>query len=567
MLKKTIVFLDDVRDRFFEMNSSINNEVTNNSSRPAVLFLSTLFFYIAYQLLMQPGWVLGGEMWAEMGNNYFPNANASSYFQKLFATDAGYIPLPQRLIALVGNLFHLPAASIPYFYTGSAIISTGMMVGAFCLARFRILIPSDSLRFFTVIVILMIADFETRTFISFTYFAAFFVAIITALAWVDDTKEVPWWAWFIPLLMLSKPAVLSVLPAMILVAITSKARFRWITVVTVILCLAQLLQMIISQKIGVMHQTHDMTLLAKIMISFKYFFGFLGAYIFGHGFNFSKDFLVWVGVFTLGVSGLVVFKRSSNAVALIIIGLSLLFFNIFLNVFMLSDMWNENMTRLDGIPVYRHIIIGFFGCILIVSGAICALMPKKNWGTLLFIVWFVWSGWLLSAGKMSREPASPLINNSQWQNMALAIDSGVSPLCVPVDPIGWSYSRNCSFLNPSPHWGHGVSLISDPLYFDVLLPAQLSDKTIVAVAVLVRSLSLEKTFVDVQMTINLVDGRVLRYSTAREMTMSGGLLMLTGKESIAVKNIASVRLIFNVPVEIALAANNTAEPGIMWMGY
>jgi len=42
---------------------------------------------------------------------------------------------------------------------------------------------------------------------------------------------------------------------------------------------------------------------------------------------------------------------------------------------------------------------------------------------------------------------------------------------------------------------------------------------------------------------------------------------LTGKDSVAIKDISSVRLIFNLPVEIALAANDpTGVPGIAWMG-
>ncbi|NKC48732.1 hypothetical protein HED54_12175 [Ochrobactrum anthropi ATCC 49188] len=64
---------------------------------------------------------IGGGMWAEMATNYYPNANASSFVQKLLSTDAGYIPAPQRLIALVGNQLNLPAATIPYFYTWSSI--------------------------------------------------------------------------------------------------------------------------------------------------------------------------------------------------------------------------------------------------------------------------------------------------------------------------------------------------------------------------------------------------------------------------------------------------------------
>jgi hypothetical protein len=168
MLKKIMAHLTNARNKLFQMSNSIGNESMQSDLRPDILFLSTVFLYVCYQLAMQPGWVLGGEMWAEMATNYFPNANSPSYLQKFFSTDAGYIPAPQRLIAFVGNQFNLPAASVPYFYIWSAIICTGMMIGAFCLGQFRTLVKSDSLRFLTAISILMVADFETRTFINFT---------------------------------------------------------------------------------------------------------------------------------------------------------------------------------------------------------------------------------------------------------------------------------------------------------------------------------------------------------------------------------------------------------------
>lgn len=218
--------------------------------RPFSLFLLCIVSYCLYLILMQPSWVLGGEMWAEMGSNYFPAASSPSILVKLFTTDAGYIPLPQRILAACGDLLNFSASSIAYFYTWSAIVLTGAMIGVFCLKPFRLLVSNDFLRFFSAITILLIADFETRTFINFTYFSAFFIAILTALALVDRSRDVPWWAWFIPIMILSKPTVLSVLPAMIVVAYVSKARFRLITALAVLFCFGQMIQMYLSNAAG-----------------------------------------------------------------------------------------------------------------------------------------------------------------------------------------------------------------------------------------------------------------------------------------------------------------------------
>lgn len=582
MIKTILAFPKIARNRLFKVEERISNSSAQRDRIPAILFILTVFFYVAYQLAMQPGWVLGGEMWAEMATNYFTNANSPSYIQKLFATDAGYIPAALRLIALTGNLFNLPADSIPYFYTWSAIILTGMMIGAFCLAQFRKLVRNDVLRFLTAISILVVADFETRTFINFTYFAAFFVAIVTALALVNDTEDVPWWAWFIPLLMVSKPAVLAALPAMIVVAMVSKPRFRWITITVFALCIGQFIQMVISQKGGVVPQTIEITFLSKVFASFEYFFGFLGGYVFGPNFQFEKNISILAGVCIFFASALVVFKKRNNSSALMLVGLSLLFFNILLNCFALSDAWNRDMARLAGLPVYRHIIVGFFGCVLVTLGLFVSLTDYRdskykaqhtvNFGLFIFVLWFVGSGWFSFGGKISREPEAPLIKNSQWQKMAAAIDSGRSPLCVPIDPFGLTYSRNCTVLNPElnftkPYRFEVVQPEDNLSVLEVTPPAQLSEKTLVSLAVLAQPFTTQNFFVTVKANIHLKDGSIKFYSGGRDLTISGGLILLTGNDRILISNISSIRFVFNSPVKIAImATEQNSTPAILWMG-
>lgn len=571
------------RNRMFKVEEQFSNSSAQRDRIPAILFVLTVFFYVAYQLAMQPSWVLGGEMWAEMATNYFHNANSPSYFQKIFATDAGYIPAPQRLIALVGNVFNLPASSIPYFYTWSAIFLTGMMIGAFCLPQFRTLVKSDALRFLTAIAILIVADFETRTFINFTYFAAFFVAIITALALVDDSEDVPYWAWFIPILMVSKPAVLAVLPAMIVVATVRKSRFRWITVVAVTLCIAQIAQMVISQKTGMMSQANAITFSSKLIASVKYFFGFLGGYVFGQNYQMNKYFSMLAGLFVFSASGFVIFKKQNKAGALIIIGLSLLFFNVLLNSFALSDSWNSDMTRLSSLPVYRHIIVGFFGCILVVVGVLASLtdvIPVSSKprafltiGTVFFLVWFVVTGWLSFGTKISREPISPTLNSSQWQSMSKVIDSAEPIFCVPIDPFSWQggiYGKNCSLLNPSMNMGQEYQSVNErngtySLEFNP--PAWVSPHYIISMGILVKPSVLKNTRIVAKARLTAANGGYLEMFGERELPVTGGLLLLSGASGSKIRGVNSVKIDFNVPVDVRFITEpSITTPAILWMG-
>jgi hypothetical protein len=580
MIETKFAYLKAACDRLFKVEMQINNPSVQSVYAPTTLFVITILFYVVYQLAMEPSWVLGGGMWAEMATNYFPNANSSSYFQKLFATDSGYIPAPQRLIALAGNVLNLPASSIPYLYTWSAIIVTGMMVGTFCLSRFRTLVKSDALRFLTAISILVVADFGTRVFINFTYFAAFFVAITTALTMVDESEESPWWAWFIPVLMVSKPAVLTVLPAMIFVSIiVNKSRFNWVTIATVALCMVQLSRMIVSQKTGTMSQHLEIPLSSKLMATGQYFFGLLGGYIVGPNFHLNKYSAMLAGGFFVSASGMTIYQLRSKANFLIIVGLSLLFFNVLLNTFALKDSWNTDLAQLIS-PPDSHIIVGFSGCVLVVVGMVSSLTnfvfselkssAVNSVVALVFAAWFAGTGWLSLGGKMSREPGFPMINNSQWQNMARAVDSGVSPLCVPIDPLGWMYSRDCTLLNQV--WMQDfhfkqVQTINDTVMLAISPPGSISEKTLISLGVLVRPLSTQTNYVAVKAIIQLRDGSKEYYTGNRELDITGGLILLTGQDSIPIMNISSIKFIFSSPVEIALTTNElNSDPEILWMG-
>lgn len=582
MIKEILDSLKTMRDDLFNVKMQEANPIVQGGFTPAILFVATLVLYVAYQLAMAPDWVLGGEMWAEMGTNYFPNASSPSYLHRLIATDAGYIPAPQRLIALVGEVFGLSAASIPYYYTWSGMIISAVMVGAFCLPRFRALVQSDALRFFTAMGILIVADFGLRTFINFTYFAAFFIAATTALALVDDAEEVPWWAWFIPILMVSKPAALAILPAMILAAAVSKTRFRRITIVTVVLSLGQLVQMVISRHNGTMTDDHDFTLLSKFIALNQYFFGLLGEYIAGPNFHLDKHQAIIAGlVFTLA-SVWVITEIKNKANALIIVGFSLLFFNVLLNTFALSGSWNRDMVQLSA-PLHQHIIVGFFGCVMVMAGALVSVTDLVSskfrfsainvFAALAFAAWFVGTGWLATGKQMSRHPDSPVVNNSQWQIMAHAIDSGASPLCVPLDPVGWMYTRDCArlypanLINPQDFHFERVSPANEAYTLSVTPPGSLAGNTLVSLAVLVRPLSADPSRVIVKAHIQMNDGSSKFYSGSRSLGDGGGLILLAGTENIPIRNISSIKFIFDSPVEIALNPKERGDvPAIYWMG-
>lgn len=541
---------------------------------PSVLFGLCIALYAVYLVLVQGRWVLGGGMWAEMAENYYPNSISASLGTKLFATDYGYLPLPQRLIGLVGDSLHLPAAAIPYFYTWSAIILTGAMVGTFCLRPFRALIRSDFLRFFVALSVLMVVDFETRSFINFTYFVAFYAAVFAALAFVDDVNESPWYAWFIPLLLVSKPAVLVVIPAMLVACLVSKRRFRWVTAVSLLAVILQAVVLALNKSQAQNANTLQFSFFERITSGIEHAIEFVGSLLIGKS---ATGILFGLVVLLLCLVVLLRFRSPSSA--LILVGLSLVGLNILLNAFALSDMWNPSMAGIPGVLMYRHVVVSFFGIVLVVAGVISALLEEPRVTSArvaaiaapgLFLVWFIGSGWYATAGDVNRVPGLPVSGSSQWQQMSDAID-GDQPVCVPVDPLGWVFGRGCELLNKAPlaTMNPGTPNASDVARGEqvvVRTPPGVSGRTVRSVAVVVRPATTATQSVMATATFKLKDGQTRTMAGSRLVDAGGGLVMMTGHEVVRGDQISSVVLVFDTPVAPFGANEQGSGPTMLWMG-
>ena len=263
-------------------------------------------------------------------------------------------------------MFHalaLPASSIPYAYSWTAILLTAAMVGSFCLGPFRRVVQSDGLRLLVALSVLALADYETRTFINFTYFAAFFILILSALALVSDKMDAPpGWAWLTPVLMISKPAVVATLPGLLLAAILGRGRrYRWLAAASVVACCAQAAQMLLSRANGAFATPTTTSLPEKLYIGIEYAFGYLG--VFTSGRPMRAGFL-HPGMYGMAIAALLValiLFRKRRANALIPIGGLAIVFTTLLNALAFGDSWTADLPHLASSSIYRHVIVIFFG--------------------------------------------------------------------------------------------------------------------------------------------------------------------------------------------------------------
>jgi hypothetical protein len=443
-------------------------EPAGSTAVPAwLLFGASVAFYPAYQLLTH-GRTLLSSMWAEMGTNYYPAATSDSLATALFATDVGYIPFPQRLIGLLGHAVGISPAAFPYYFTASALLLSALLIGSVCLPAFRPVIASDGLRFLLAIALMLLPDFETRSFINFTYFGIVVAGFVTALALVSRDRPVPAWSWLIPLLMVSKPQLLTVLPAMIVVGILSRGRFRRIVLASVAAATVQAVRLALSANSGGTPLQHsDETAVTKLYAGVKYALGVIGRMLLGPAQNAgSWTWMVLGLVVVMSVAVAMVLLRS-RPFGLVVVGLLLVFFSMLVNAFTFSALFTRlDMTVLSVSVLGRHFIVAIVGMLFVVTGVLAGILesprvrgavrlPRVPWaatrglatvGIAAFVVWVVATDWLAYAVRINQPLGLPVAHVSQWTQRASELSAGEPIVCIPLDPFGWEYGRNCEVL-------------------------------------------------------------------------------------------------------------------------
>lgn len=563
------------------MPSKFKSNLIVNLGAPNLLLVAIVLFHIFFLLFMQPNWMLGGHMWAESATNYFANSLSPNYLNRLFATDFGYVPFPQRLIALIPTIFHLKAAWIPYFYNWSATIISSLLVGSFCLSSFKKLISNDFLRFLSCLAVLIMADFQTRTFVSFSYFAGFFILIITALAAVDDENNVPRLSWMIPIFICSKPSILATLPAMVAISFRSKPRFRFITLTSLFFGFFQIIQLAVSWQTGNLElgQSQNASILEKLYNSFRYFLGFLGGYTFRSTFRENAILFIFAGVLVLVICIYLAFNRKNPDRLVIPISLSAIFFSLLINCFAFTGEFNRDLKQLGGLPINRHNMVAFSGlvfliafcCNLLAEHKLLLKIPKlKRLSAIsFFLAWFVGRGWLSHGFEISKENHSPWIYNSQWQKLAKQIDNGIEPLCVPIDPLNWIYGKNCKFLNP-PQWGSSKQAFLKINQSFFIKPSDYNvNGNLASFALLIgkteTSASAKKFKINT--LFKLKNGE--EFSLKDESTLQGdlGLYQITGFKQLRLDEIQFIKLRFDKSVLLTLSESKDGQvPLVFWMG-
>ena len=138
-------------------------------------FLISLFIIFSVLFLEFPSLSYRSEIWAEQGTNYLINARYLSFFKNLFVTDAGYLVIFPRIIAVL-TYYVFPLEYYAFITNLCGLFFASLSAAFFSRKCFRHIISSDFVRF---IISLLLGfgisnNYENHTYVNFVYHMCYF---------------------------------------------------------------------------------------------------------------------------------------------------------------------------------------------------------------------------------------------------------------------------------------------------------------------------------------------------------------------------------------------------------
>ena len=551
----------------------LNPQYNKSKKLCYVFFVLIIFLFPIYMFVIEYDWLTSGEMWAETATNYYANAKSGNLIQSLFATDSGYWSFPLRITAYIPVLLHIPAKFAPYFYNWIGILIIPLFVAPFCLPDFRKVIESDIFRFVICLCFLFLTDFKTVTFINFLVYSIFLIFIISNLAVIEGKGgKIPKWSWFIPLLIVSKPVILAVIPIMIICSFFANKKYRLITIISLILGLLQLTRLYLSLKSGTFFWTQesDFSTIDKISSSFIVSVKYMLLEIFGnkYDFNITLSSMICFVLFALLYKIYRADKIKNKAIISAIMGILMIFFTCSFLCFSLSYSWNKDAHLY--LALGRYLIGCIVGGIFIAAGFAEILNKKfKNTGLLLFIFWFVSSGFLALGLNKKNVLDFPSLNCSTWQKSYAYNSNNTTVSCIPINPYPWIYkpSNKCVYLNKYQNLEHEkykFEIYNNEKYnINQVYKNELSEINLEAILIYAKPVMGKNINVDTIAKVKLINGEISEFKSTDKLHTSGSVIQIL--MPINDINIEEISFEFSEPVEIRKEIYNN-EPIILWLG-
>lgn len=378
-------------------------------------------------------------MYAEMGTNYFP-ATKLLFPNSVFMTDAGYIPLFNRLIGLFISIFDISAIHIPYVYYCIGYLGAALAVGSIAHPWFRRAIASDTLRILLASVYLFSLPLESMVYLNFNYAFLLPVALWLYALWKSPTSP-GFWGVIFPLIMFGKPAFILYVPLAAFVWFKNTCNLTRISLGLGIIgsCL-QVGILKYNQAVGAYNQyDYDASLFEVIGAFIRGLLSMPSLYSLGpvisHG-DALAPILLSLGLLYWLYKTWPKFDHDTKQ--LVLWGGAIVFLSVGLHCIALPSSWVKTSTYLST-RLNRHEIAAATGVFIAIVGIVMHYEKRNSKALLGFLIWALVSGWAWNGLK----PISfPKTGFGSWNTMATESRLKQDQFFIPLEPFGWFYAQN-----------------------------------------------------------------------------------------------------------------------------
>lgn len=388
--------------------------------------------------------------------------------------------------------------------------------------------------------------------------------------------------------MISKPILISLTPLFLISIFIAKNRInKYLASLVVLSALIQLFILQNSASIGLGYSSSvsaDQHGWAKSVA--QYFFGFLSGFSLGPENQLptlNREIFAGILIFLFAIISLI--PRNPRARIIITSGLVSLLFSVIFLVFTSPHGFNVNDSggylaeiRIESrtITILTSVLFIILGILYVISELVENTLRARTEslkfnGASQFIfaallIWFIpFSGWYYADAVATQVRQPFFTGTSQWQSSATRIQSNQSPICVPVDPIEWTWGRNCNLLYSS-FTSETDLVFKEVEHQNLVLPSELaSNNELVGLLVASKTIGGQNHLISAKLTISLLNGEHVLFLGQKDCSSAGCGIYLTGQSSVKINEITSIELEIS-PIALIAVQNESEYPETIWYG-
>ncbi len=427
-----------------------------NKYLPSILFVISFVIIFITALIKFPSNGIEAEFFAEAGANFFYHARYTPVFKTFLIPEAGYLPLLQRIIAFFVVTIGGAEANAPFIFQVIALAGISFFCSFINLHHFKILIPSNIIRFALGLTLAFFPNFEMFPYINFIYFGFVFLFLLSFYGFRNKSYLTTFlWGLLGLFLIGSKALLLCIAPyfgLLLLMAVYKNKRKD--ALVYSMLTLGAILQsvfclyVLIFQSGGVQSSSQK-NISQLITMTFDLYLGISVQDFMGYFYLIPSFFFIKIALFLTAFLFIPIYfyRINKKQLAFGLFGLqltSIISLVLFLGLAPVEYYPKLKIGEFSHPPFFRWYFIAHHSFILTVFIFIGNLRSKIMQLILIALFIYFYPGYRLFQEQEDIYKNKDF-SHSQWDSFIPLLKEDA--FCIPVNPDPWLIQHNCEVSN------------------------------------------------------------------------------------------------------------------------